>query len=69
MKLDFKEHLKNTVNEVTRTTALMHKFQKIMPRPTLTTIYKLFIKPYLDYGYIVNDQAYKIFSHQMLELI
>ena len=40
-----------------------------MPRPSLVTIYKTFIRPYLDYGDIMYDQAYKETCHQKLELI
>ena len=34
---------------------LLRKLQSILPRTSLLTIYKLFIRPHLDYGDIVYD--------------
>ena len=33
------------------------KFQQARLRPSLITIYKAFIRPHLDYGDVVFDQA------------
>ena len=49
-KLDFLEHLKNIHAKVNKSIALLQKLQTILPRPTLLTIYKAFIRPHLDYG-------------------
>ena len=48
---------------------LLLKFQKILPRPPLITIYKSFITPLPDYGDIIYDQAYNVSFHQKLESI
>ena len=40
-----------------------------MPRAALITIYKAFIRPHLDYGDILYDQAYNMSFHQKLEYI
>ena len=50
LKLDFLEHLKNIQAKVNKPTALLQKLQTILPRPTLLTIYKAFIRPHFDYG-------------------
>ena len=55
-KLDFKEHIKNVLNKVSKTIELLCKPRKILLRP-LITIYKSFIRPYLDFRDIY-DQAY-----------
>ena len=66
-KLDFKEHLKNISVKVNKSTALLRKLQSIPPRHALVTIYKSFIRPHLDYGDTIYDQAYNNSFHQNLE--
>ena len=68
-KLDFLEHLKNIHAKVNKSIALLRKLQTILPRPTLLTIYKAFIRPHLDYGDTIHDQAYNDSFHQKLESI
>ena len=41
----------------------------ILPRPALLTTYKCFIRPHLDYGDIIYDQAYNLSFHQKLKSI
>ena len=45
---------------------LLCKFHNILPRSALLTIYKRFIRPHLDYGDIIYDQAYNASLHQKL---
>ena len=40
-----------------------------LPRLPLLTIYKSFIRPHLDYGVIIYDQAYNVSFHPKLESI
>ena len=68
-KLDFKEHIQNVFNKVSKTIELQRKLQKILPRPPLITIYKSFIRFYLGYGDIIYDQAYNVSFHQKMESI
>ena len=35
----------------------MRKLSNLLPRQALVTIYKAFIRPHLDYGDVVYDQA------------
>ena len=51
-----------------RTIGLSRKFQQVLPRPSLISIYKPFKRPHLDYGDTVFDQAFNSF-HQRLESI
>ena len=37
---------------------LLRKFYNLLPRNSLLTIYKSFIRPHLDYGDIICDQSY-----------
>ena len=45
---------------------LLRKLQSILPRTSLLTIYKSFIRPHLDYGNIVYDQpSNDVFSDKL----
>ena len=57
VKLDFQEHLKNIYNKVNKTIGLLRKFHNTLPRMPLLTICKSFIRPHLEYGDIIYDQA------------
>ena len=68
-RLKFDEHLTNASNKISKTIGLLRKLQNILPRLALLTIYKCFIRPNLDYGDIIYDQAYNLSFHQKLESI
>ena len=57
------------LNKVNKTIGLLRKLQNILPRSTLLTIYKSFIRRHLDYGDIIYDQAYNASFRQKLELL
>ena len=71
--LTLDEHLTNMSDKICKTIGLLRKLQNILPRAALLTIYKCFIRPmirpHLDYGDIIYDQAYNSSFHQKLELI
>ena len=67
-KLDFQEHLKSIFSKVNKTTGLLRKLHHILPRSPLLTIYKSFIRPHLDYGDIIYDQAYDASFHKKTRL-
>ena len=64
-KLDFNLHLKNVQNNVNKTRGLLRKLQITLPRTSLITIFKSFIRPHLDYGDIIYDRAYNTSFHQI----
>ena len=66
-KLNFQEHFENILNKGNKTIGLLRKLQNT--RPSLLTIYKSFIRPHLDYGDIIYDQAYNAFFQQKVESI
>ena len=68
-KLDFSLHLKNVQNKVNKTIGLLRKLQDTLPRTSLITIFKSFIRPHLDYGDIIYDRAYNTLFHQNIESI
>ena len=69
LTVDFKEHIQNGLNKVSKTIGLLRKLQKILPRPPLITIYKSFIRPHVDYGDVIYNQVYNVSFHQKVESI
>ena len=68
-RLSFEYHLKMILNKVNKTIGLLRKIHNILPRSALHIIYKSFIRPNLNYGDIIYDQAYNASFHQKLELL
>ena len=46
---------------------ILPRFQPILPRPSLITIYKTFIRSQLDYADVIYDQAYNSSFHEKLK--
>ena len=57
------------LNKVNKTIGLLSKLHNILPRSALLIIYKDFVRPHLNYGNIIYDQAYNASFHQKLELM
>ena len=57
------------LNKGNKNIGLLRKLQNILSRSQLLTIYKTFIRPHLDYGDIIYDQAYIGSFQQKLELL
>ena len=68
-KLSFDEHLKSVLKKISKTVNLLRKFQGILPRTSLITIYKLFSRPHLDYGDRIYDQTFNESFHQRIESV
>ena len=66
-RLDFQEHWKSLVKKVNKTVSLLRKFQNVLPRSALLTIYKCFVRTHLDYGDIIYDEAFNNSFHQKIE--
>ena len=66
VQLDFQGHLKNIYSKVNKTIGLLRKLNNTLPRLPLLTIYKSFIRPHLDYGDVIYDQAYTASFHQKI---
>ena len=69
VKLTFEEHLKNVFNKTNKTIGLLKKLSNLLPRQALVTIYKAFIRPHLDYGDVLYDQAFNNSFHAKMESI
>ena len=69
LKLNFDEHLKSVLKRISKTVILLPKFQGIIPRTSLITIYKQFSRSHLDYGDIIYQQTFNESFHQRIESI
>ena len=62
MKLDIKlnvfEHIKNITQKISKTIGLFRRFQTILPRSFLLTMYKTFIRSQLDFADVIYNQPY-----------
>ena len=68
-QLKFDDHLKMVSAEISKTIGLLCKLQNLLPRVALITIYKAFVRPHIDCGDTLYDQAYDMSFHQELESI
>ena len=68
-KLAFEEHLNNVLAKVKKSISLLRKLRILLPRTTLITIYKAFIRSHLDYGDILYDRALNKLPKEKLEFI
>ena len=68
-KLTFEEHYQTILSKTNRTIGILRKLQSLLPRAALITIYKAFLRPHLDYGDVLYDQAFNVPFHEKLESI
>ena len=55
-KLNFLQHIKEKTSKANRGIGVIRKLRHILPRHSLITIYKSFVRPHLEYGDIIYDQ-------------
>ena len=55
-KLNFKQHVDNVILKVDKGISVIKKLRRYLPRKSLITIYKAFLRPLIDYGDIIYDQ-------------
>ena len=65
-KLNFKEHHNKVESKINKTISIICKLQNVLTRLALLTIYKSFIRPYLDHGDIIYDKAFNNSFHAKL---
>ena len=56
MKLNFKLHIKEKISKAMNRICIIKKLSNVLPRKSLITIYKSFVRPHLDYGDLTYDQ-------------
>ena len=55
-KLSFNTHIKDKIAKVNKGIGIICKLSFCLPRESLITIYKSFVRPHIDYGDIIYDQ-------------
>ena len=55
-KLNFKQHIESAIVKINKGVAVIEKLRYSLPRKSLITIYKAFVRPLIDYGDIIYDQ-------------
>ena len=55
-KLTFNKNIKDKLNKAYFGVGKIKRLRNILPRDSLVTIYKSFIRPHLDYGDVIHDQ-------------
>ena len=68
-KLAFDHHLNEKILKANKGIGLLNRLRKFLPRDSLVTIYKAFVRPHLDYGDIIYDCPENATFAQKLESI
>ena len=55
-KLNFNHHIKEKMTKAMKGIGVIKRLSKMLPRHSLVTIYKPFVRSHLDYGDILYDQ-------------
>ena len=55
-KLNFKQHVDNAILKINKGISFIKKLRHSLPRKSLLTIYKAFLRPLIDYGDIIYGQ-------------
>ena len=66
-KLSFSGHIQATISKSRKGIGMLRLLSKCLPRRILIELYKLYVRPHLDYGYIIYHIPHKIsdFSQQV----
>ena len=54
-KLNFRQHIDSAISKINTGIAVIKKLKYTLPRNSLITIYKAFLRPLIDYGDIIYD--------------
>ena len=65
-KLNFQEQIKNLLTKVNKIIGLLRKLQNILPRGSLLTIFKSFVRLHLDYSDVIYDQSFNNSFYQKI---
>ena len=68
-KLSFNEHINDTIHHANKGFGLLWKVKTILSCSSLPTIYKLFIRPLLDYADVIYDQPSNASFFEKIEAV
>ena len=69
VKRNFVEHIKNITQKISKKMGLLRRFQPILPRSSLLTIYKTYIRSHLDFAGFIYDQACNSSFHEKFKSV
>ena len=56
-ELTFKHHINENINKTNKGIGTIRKLNNVLPCHALLTVYRSFVRPDLDYGDVIYDQA------------
>ena len=59
-KLSFSAHIKSAISKTRKGIGLLKYLSKYLPRHTLNELYKLYVRPHLDYGDVIYHIPAKV---------
>ena len=68
-KLNFQTHIKEKTAKGNKGIGIICKLAKVLPRESLITIYKSFVRPHIDYSDITYDQPNNDSFSKMIERV
>ena len=68
-KLNFQTHIKEKIAKASKVIGIIRKLAQVLPRESLITIYKSFVRPHIDYGDIIYDQPNNDSFCNMIEIV
>ena len=68
-KLTFGHHLNEKISKANKGIGLIKRLYSYLPRNSLLSIYKSFIRPHLDYGDVIYDQPHNDTFCKMIESV
>ena len=68
-KLNFNTHIKEKIAKANKDIGIIRKLAHLLPRESLITIYKPFVRPHIDYGDIIHDQPNNVHFCNMIERV
>ena len=66
-KLNFKLHIKEKISKAMKGICIIKTLSNVLPRKSLITIYKSFVRPHLDYSDLIYDQPNNEYFCQQIE--
>ena len=59
-RLTFSSHIQSAINKTRLWIGMLQFLSNYLPRPTLNELYKLYVRPHLDYGHVIYDIPQKV---------
>ena len=67
-KLSFASHIKAVISKSRQGIGMLRFLSKYLPRHTLNEMYKLYVRPHLDYGDVIYITSHIIYANLVIVL-